>query len=326
MKSFEEVVVSNFPEIVAAGTITRRQAQDIQRDFGVKWPGHIINMQNSVSRGVFKFSVDMTVESGIPLSPVIEETDEELETRIEETYETMDTLIRAIAKNAVNSLIVSGAPGLGKSHETNAVLREVNSGEYGYVFHRGYLKATGIFRLLWENRMPGQTIVIDDCDAIFRDEVALNILKAALELKESRTVSWGSEREFIDQDGDVIPRYFQYMGNIIFLTNLNFSEMASGNGKDAPHLAALESRSLVLDLKIKSKREVMAKIKLTVKKGKMLQRMGLSVESEDKILDFVNSNKDRFKDLNLRSVEKLAILYKLDSSTWEKMGRSLMMK
>jgi hypothetical protein len=322
-KSFEEVVVSQFPEIVEAGTITRRQAQDIQKDFGVKWPHHIINMNNSVGRGVFKFSADMDLD--IPLVPVIEETDDELEIRITETYQTLETLVEAVSANTVNSLIVAGAPGLGKSHDTNSVLNRVNGGGYGYTFHRGYLKATHLFRLLWENRLPGQTIVIDDCDAIFSDETALNMLKAALELKETRTVAWGSEKEFIDQDGEVIPRYFDYQGNIVFLTNLNFSEMASGTSKNSPHLAALESRSLVLDLKVRTKREIMMKIKLTVRSG-MLRNKGLDSTGETSIIEFVDSNKDRMKDLSLRSVEKLAALYKLDKSNWEKMARTLMLK
>jgi hypothetical protein len=230
-----------------------------------------------------------------------------------------------VAGNKVNSLILAGAAGLGKSYEVNRILNEINKGEYGFIFHRGYLKATHLFRLLWENKEKGQTVVIDDSDAVFSDETALNILKAALELKPSRTVSWGSEKVFLDEDGQEIPRYFQYQGNVIFLTNLNFSEMASGNSKNAPHLAALESRSLVLDLKIKTKREILAKIKQTIKKG-MLNDKGLSDSEQQEILSFVVDNADKMKELSLRSVEKLSVLFLMNKSNWKPLARTVMLR
>ena len=320
--NFETAALEMFPELAAAGTITRAQAMAIKDAYNLKFPHKYINPENAVSRGVFKFTAEMSVDSQIP---VVIETDEELETRIRETYNSLYKLVGAVANNNVNSLIVAGAPGLGKSHDTNAALLNINGGEYGYVFHRGYIRATHLFRLLWENRLPGQTIVLDDVDAIFNDETALNILKAALELKDSRTIGWGSEKEFIDQDGDVIPRYFQYQGNIIFLTNLNFSEMAAGNSKNAPHLSALESRSLVLDLKIKTKREIMCKIKLTVQDG-MLREKGLSDTESNLIIEFMQTYIDRMKEVSLRSVEKLAALYLMDKSDWQSIARTVMLR
>lgn len=322
--NFKTAAVEMYPEILESGTITRKQAQTVCHQTGAKWPGNIIHMDNSVGRGVFTFSANLETDS-IALVAKIEETDEELDTRISETYETLDTLVEAVAGNKVNSLILAGAAGLGKSYEVNRILNEINKGEYGFIFHRGYLRATHLFRLLWENKEKGQTVVIDDSDAVFSDETALNILKAALELKPSRTVSWGSEKVFLDEDGQEIPRYFQYQGNVIFLTNLNFSEMASGNSKNAPHLAALESRSLVLDLKIKTKREILAKIKQTIKKG-MLNDKGLSDPEQQEILSFVIDNADKMKELSLRSVEKLSVLFLMNKSNWKPLARTVMLR
>jgi len=320
--NFVNAAVKMYPELASSGVITRKQAQTVCQQTGARWPGNIIHMDNSVGRGIFKFEANLQIDS----APVYEESDAELDQRIEETYKTLDTLVEAVASNKVNSLICSGAPGLGKSYEVNKILNEVNNGsEYNYIFHRGYLKATHLFRLLWENKEQGQTIVIDDSDAIFGDETALNMLKAALELKPSRTVSWGSEKEFLDEDGEVIPRYFQYQGNVIFLTNLNFSEMASGNSKYAPHLSALESRSLVLDLKIKTKREFIAKIKQTVNKG-MLRDKGISVAEDKILLDFIVDNADKMKELSLRAVEKLAVLYTMNRNDWMPLARTVMLK
>ena len=319
--NFETAAIEMFPELASSDTITRAQAMAVKDKYNMKFPYHVVNAGNKVSRGVFKFSLPMSIQS-----VVVEESDNELNNRIKETYATLDKLVEAIATdNGINSLIVSGAAGLGKSFEVNKVLNRVNSGEYGYVFHRGYLRATHLFRLLWENRLPGQTIVLDDVDTIFSDETSLNMLKAALELKTSRTISWGSEKEFIDQDGEVIPRYFEYQGNVIFLTNLPFSDLSNGSNKNAPHLSALESRSLVLDLKIKTKREFMAKIRMTVDDG-MLRDKGLYDDEAAKILQFMEDNIDRLKELSLRMAEKLAALYLMDSKDWEMMARTVCLK
>lgn len=321
MMNFESAALEIYPEIV--NTITRKQAQEVCQMTGAKWPNHIINMSNSVSRGVFKFSAEFDEE--VAREPIKVETDKELDARILETYVTLDKLVAAVADNKVNSLIVAGAPGLGKSYEVNRILIQINNGDYGYVFHRGYIKATHLFRLLWENRASGQTIVLDDVDSIFADETALNILKAALELKETRMVSWGSEKQFTDQDGEEIPRYFDYQGNVIFLTNLNFSELAAGNNKNSAHLSALQSRSLVLDLKIKTKREIMAKVKLTVRDG-MLRSKGLTEPEENELLAFMNEHLEKMKEISLRSMEKLAALFLMDKTDWKPMARTVMLK
>ena len=95
--------------------------------------------------------------------------------------------------------------------------------------------------------------------------------------------------------------------------------------KNAPHLSALESRSLVLDLKIKTKREFMAKIRMTVADG-MLRDKGLYDDEAAKILQFMEDNIDRLKELSLRMAEKLAALYLMDSKDWEMMARTVCLK
>jgi hypothetical protein len=169
------------------------------------------------------------------------------------------------------------------------------------------------------------TIVIDDCDAIFSDETALNILKAALELKPVRRIGWGSEKEFLDEDGETIPRYFDYEGSIIFLTNLPIRELIASGNKNAPHLSALESRSLVLDMKIKTRREYLIKIKQTVNAG-MLRDKGFSKAEETQIMDYIEQHKESFTELSLRMVEKVSALFKANPSNWEKLVRAVCMK
>lgn len=317
-KSFVDAVIKHFPDI--RDIITRDQIREVMSKENLNHPQWLTIPENKVGRNLF----------GMPsissLEPMIEESDEEISTRISNRYQSMETLISAVASNTVNSLVIAGAAGLGKSFTVNKVLSEINSGsEYNYVFHRGYLRASHLFRLLWENRHKGQTIVLDDTDSIFGDETALNILKAALELKSTRRIGWGSEKEFLDEDGDVIPRYFDYEGSVIFLTNLAFHDLIASNNKYSPHLSALESRSLVLDLGIKTKKEYLIKIRQTVASG-MLREKGFSSSEESIIMEFVESNVDNLRELSLRMVEKIASLFKLNKDNWKILAKTVCCK
>ena len=317
-RQFIDAVIKHFPDIQES--ITRDQIREVMIKENLNHPQWLTSPENKLGKNLF--GMPSTTQS----APVIEESDDEIDIRIADRYESMETLISAVASNTVNSLVIAGAPGLGKSYTVNKVLNEINYGsEYNYVFHRGYLRASHLFRLLWENRHQGQTIVLDDTDSIFGDETALNILKAALELKPSRRIGWGSEKEFLDEDGEVIPRYFSYEGSIIFLTNLPFRELISSGSKNAPHLNALESRSLVLDLKIKTKKEYLIKIKQTVNGGMLIEK-GFTISEQNEIMSFVEDNIDNLSELSLRMVEKIASLFKSNPNNWDKLVRAVCFK
>lgn len=306
-KAYLATALEVFPDI--DDTITRDQYLHIKAVKGIEAQWLFIP-ENRAGRGMYYFpkpTDSEAVEDQKPQKP--EETDAEIHKRIHETYKAMNDMVTAVSANAVNSLVIAGAAGLGKSYGVNQTLSSINNGDYGYVFHRGYIKATHLFRLLWENRYPGQVIVLDDVD-IWDDIQVLNLLKAALELKPVRRIGWGSEKEFIDEDGEVIPRYFDYEGSIIFLTNMKIREMIEANNKYSPHLAAIESRSLVMDMKIKTKREYRIAIEQKVYEEGMLSKQGLTDEEIDVIMDFFMENYDKFTEHSLRMVEKIARIYK----------------
>jgi len=321
--SFEQAALLEIPELANRGEITNKEMDMIYLNHNCPWPKHITHAQNRIRPGVYKFSLDAEAFNDVaftPAEPIIPETEEEMEIRIKERYKTMRVLLGSVAVNTINGVIIAGAPGLGKSFETNKILDENG---VQFVFHRGYLKATHLFRLLWENRFAGQVIVLDDCD-IWGDLTALNILKAALELKPTRPISWGSEKEFVDTDGESIPRTFDYEGSIVFLTNEKLGSLSST--KAGPHLAALDSRSMVLDLKIITPREIMCKVKMTVREEGMLRHGGIDHEAEEAILAFMEENANKMKEISLRTAEKIAVLYRMNPSDWGPLARTICLK
>lgn len=302
-RAYLQAALEIFPDI--DDTITRDQMKHITQVKGIdaQW---LRLPENRASRGAYKFPRPTGGAKSVS-KPV--ESDEDIAQRIRDTYKAMDDMVKAVSANAVNSLVIAGGAGLGKSFGVNQTLSSIYGGNYGYIFHRGYIKATHLFRLLWENRFKGQVIVLDDVD-IWDDIQTLNLLKAALELKTTRRIGWGSEKEFTDEDGEVIPRYFDYEGSVIFLTNEKIHEMIEAKNKYSPHLSAIESRSLVMDMNINSKREYKIAINMKVYEEGMLTNQGYSKSEETEIMEFVDENFDKLRETSLRMIEKIARIYR----------------
>jgi hypothetical protein len=53
----------------------------------------------------------------------------------------------------------------------------------------------------------------------------------------------------------------------------------------------------------------------------MLDEQGISKSVQKEILEFVETNADRLRELSLRMVMKLAALVRMDSRNWQKMAR-----
>jgi len=306
-KHFINLAIQCYPEL--NNEITREQIEFITNNNNINWPQWLTSSDNKIGRKKWYFPTPNPTEHTIHHDPQIEETDEEIRLRIKGIYKAMDDMVRAVSANAVNSLVIAGGAGLGKSFGVNKTLNEIYEGEYNFVFHRGYIKATHLFRLLWENRHQGQVIVLDDVD-LWDDIQTLNLLKAALELKSIRRIGWGSEKEFEDQDGDTIPRYFDYAGSIIFLTNEKIHEMIDAKNKYSVHLSAIESRSLVMDMGINTKREYNIALKIKVYEEGMLKNQGFSDAEVHEIMSFFDDNFDKFREVSLRMIEKMSRLYR----------------
>jgi hypothetical protein len=91
------------------------------------------------------------------------------------------------------------------------------------------------------------------------------------------------------------------------------------------HLEALESRCHYIDLTIDTDREKMLRIKQITKDG-MLDEYALGDEVVQDIVDFVDVNKKKLRELSLRTVLKVADLAKAFPDKWEAMAENTVMK
>jgi len=254
-----------------------------------------------------------------------EESDAEIVERIRERFDMLKDMTKAVKKGDVRAMIVSGPPGVGKSHGVEEVLDRYKTMETlgaGKSFEviKGAMSPIGLYCKLFNMADKGKVVVFDDCDSIFQEELSLNILKAALDSKKTRTIHWNTDSFKLRNEG--VPDSFKFEASAIFITNLKFDKV---KGKLREHLNALESRCHYMDLTIDTDRDKMLRIKQVVSDG-MLDNYKINDEVKEEIVDFVDVNKNRLRELSLRTVLKVADLAKAFPDKWEAMAENTVMR
>lgn len=289
----------------------------------------------------------MTFDS-LPDGEDTSETIEEAQKRIDIRYKAMERMCRRLVKGGMPSLICSGPPGLGKSYtalealdeeeaegklanvltfapqdkddddnEANDEMAEANArGIRMYDVISGSITAVGLYQALWNCR-EGGVILLDDIDEVFRDEVCLNLLKAALDSGKRRMLSWRKEANWLDEYG--IEKTFEFKGHVVFLTNIDFEMEIAKNGKMAEHFKALIDRSYYLCLTLRTKRDFMIRIRQVAggEDGMLCKTHGLTVEESAEVLDFITDNQHRFYNLSLRLADQVARMKTIDPEGWK---------
>jgi hypothetical protein len=166
--------------------------------------------------------------------------------------------------------------------------------------------------MLWDYKDKKCIVVFDDCDSVLFDDIALNLLKAALDTGRKRTISWHTESRILKEAG--IPNSFDFEGGCIFITNVKFDHVKSKKLQD--HLEALESRCHYLDLTIDTEREKMLRIKQIVSDG-MLDKYEFQEDEAEEIINYIDTHRKKMRELSLRMVLKVADLRKAMPTNWE---------
>ena len=165
-------------------------------------------------------------------------------------------------------------------------------------------------------------VVFDDCDSILLDDVALNLLKGALDSGKTRKISWLADSRILRQEG--IPDSFNFNGSVIFITNLKFDKMKSQKLRD--HLDALQSRCHYLDLTLDTMRDKILRIKQIARDGELFANYDFDNETQDEIIDFMDDNKNRLREMSLRMAIKIADLRNSFPLKWKAMTEATCMR
>tara|TARA_E500000318_G_scaffold77264_1_gene72024 strand:+ start:914 stop:1978 length:1065 start_codon:yes stop_codon:yes gene_type:complete len=257
----------------------------------------------------------------------VAETDEQAIERIAGRFGILDEMAEAVATNKVRAMIVSGPPGIGKSYGVEQALEKQNMFEdiagskRKFEVVKGAMSAIGLYKKLYEYSSRGCVVCFDDCDAILYDDLALNLLKAALDTGKKRSLHWNTESRTLMAEG--MPNSFEFHGGVIFITNIKFDNVKSKKLQD--HLQALQSRCHYLDLTIDSMRDRMLRIKQIVGAG-MLDKYAMSEDEKQSLVQFIYDNKHRLREISLRMVLKIADLWKMSPDRYQMLAQQTCMR
>lgn len=307
------------PAIIAANngqtTISRTDLKAYCNTNNVSIPALI--KEHRAGRGMF--NLQPLLDAGKQLynmpeeeaEPIIELSDEELLDSINSRFASLDLMTYGVVNGDFRSMIVSGNPGIGKTYTLEYILESAqDAGKIEFTSVRGFVRATGLFKLLYDHKEKGKVVMFDDADSVFADENGLNLLKAALDTTKKRTISWRTEKFFESEDGEAIPKYFDFNGSVIFVSNLDFERNVKSGNRLAPHMEALMSRSYYLNLNLTGTRELLLRIQSVVDNSDILASMDLSKKQQKEITSYIATNVSKLRELSLRTIIKLGTIMK----------------
>jgi|TARA_R110000796_G_scaffold131040_1_gene246678 hypothetical protein len=207
-------------------------------------------------------------------------------------FANIERLTKMVGKGIQPSLVITGSAGTGKTHLVKSTLAGMGLREsFEFVHFKGRATAAGLFVTLYEN--CDKIVILDDCDSVFKDADAVNILKGALDSYDTRSISYLTTKPLKDEFGSHLPRTFEFTGKIIFISNIAQSSLDE----------AIRSRSFVADVDL-TKKQMFARVEQLMDK----MESGIPVAAKTQALDLMKELEAEFEgvDINLRSFIKAA--------------------
>lgn len=272
------------------------------------------------------------------------EDDDVIKARIEERFRIIDKLVWAAVAGKARGLVVSGPPGVGKSHTVEASLEnsfadqvqvanllrsgDVKDGEEPieqeevperptYRVVSGHVSPMSLYQMLYDYREENCVLTFDDADTVLYEEKSLNLLKKAMNNQGNRRIDWDSRA--IEAAG--LPTSFDFKGSVIFITNLNFDNPKLLRSSLGAHLKAIISRVYYVDLGIKTVRDLFLRIDQVCNDGDLLVNMGLTKDEAKEVMEFFEENIHKFRELSIRTVEKIAQTRHIDPIDWRMIAK-----
>lgn len=217
---------------------------------------------------------------------------------INERFGFVEKLVTMVATGVQPSAVITGEGGLGKTYTVTKTLEangykdisDLAEFQVGTIINtrkcftmvKGYSTAKGLYRTLFENNKS--VIVFDDCDAVLKDPVALNLLKGALDSYGKRIISWNA-----DMRDDDLPRSFNFEGRVIFISNMDQDKIDQ----------AIRSRSMMIDLTMTAEQKI-DRMEFIANSEEFMPEFDIHAKTD--ALELIRELKDEAKEISLRTL------------------------
>ena len=283
-------------------------ATKIAKELGVPYY-KILNIRKGIT----------VVEKDSPIVAVNEETLSDKVKYLEEMMQDIYDISRKVAAGAFNSLFISGRAGTGKTYNVERAMKDEGLIEDDdYMLISGAVSTIMMYKKMYQFR--NKTLVFDDCDAVFRDENGRNILKAALDTKKVRRISYlkrsslvfdpkdyelDPQGEYEQIENGLVPAYFEFTGRVIFISNLE-KDKADPDG-------AIRSRSILIDVN-PDDATLMERMRKLLPH---LEPKEMPINEKEEIYDFMKEAND----VSMRTFVKAAGFKVAGLSNWKRMAK-----
>ncbi len=219
---------------------------------------------------------------------------------VADRFDYIEKFTKMVGNNVIPSMLLTGQAGVGKTHTVINTLENMGLVEGDdYIVVKGHSSPMGLYMCLYNNN--GKIIVMDDCDSVWGENTALNILKGALDSYSRRTISWQS----LAADRNNVPDCFEFEGSIIFISN-----------KDARRLdSAVVNRTITCNL-------LMSNDEIVDRMDQLKEDMEpeVNIEMKNEVLSFLKEKAEMFEGLSLRTfIQSIRIRKGCNDDSWRKM-------
>jgi len=256
---------------------------------------------------------------------------------VAERFDFLGSLLKMVIDKQVNSLILAGRGGIGKTHSVLTALAKagktnvntcsarlvadvetgddddevetkvnarINSSAGDYVVIKGHMSAAALYREMYFN--SNKIFVFDDCDSILKDETAVNLLKAALDTYETRVISWYKAG---NGESD-LPSSFVFHGQVIIISNKDLDDINE----------AVLTRAFNIDLGM-SKAERIERMRMVL--ADVMDHIDMDIKED--AINFMDENKELTNNINFRALMQIITIRNSAGPNWKRLAMYTMM-
>ena len=222
----------------------------------------------------------------------------------EKQIQYLQDLTRLVVSGASNALFVAGRGGIGKTFNVEQTLSDLGLTDGNEYFkNTGSASAAGIYRLM--AKYHDKILFFDDSDDALKDQQSRNLFKAATDTKKVRKIAWSKaggnvaepeDYESIEDllDDGKIPRYFNFTGKVIFISNMDPDKLDPDG--------ALRTRAFLIDIN-PTEEEIYEFIGKLADNFKVADGLQLSHDDRLRVVDMLKSGKSK-QTANFRKAER----------------------